>query len=40
LIFTGPIDKYFKDSGLEKLEYRSINFEADILPNDGYFQPR
>lgn len=39
LIFTGPIDKYFKDSGLEKLEYRSINFEADILPMDGYFQP-
>jgi len=38
LIFTGPIDKYFKDSGLEKLEYRSINFEADILPNEGYFQ--
>jgi hypothetical protein len=29
-----------QDSGLEKLEYRSINFEADILPNEGYFQTR
>jgi len=38
LIFTGPIDKYFVDAGLGKLEYRSINFEADILPNSGYFQ--
>jgi UDP-galactopyranose mutase len=39
LIFTGPIDKYFKDAGLEKLEYRSINFEAEVIENDGYFQP-
>ena len=37
-IFTGPIDRYFQESKLGKLEYRSINFEADILKNDGYFQ--
>mmetsp|Transcript_17058 Transcript_17058/g.34144 ORF Transcript_17058/g.34144 Transcript_17058/m.34144 type:complete len:513 (-) Transcript_17058:569-2107(-) len=37
-IFTGPIDRYFQDSKLGKLEYRSINFEAEILKNDGYFQ--
>jgi UDP-galactopyranose mutase len=39
LIFTGPIDKYFQDSGLEKLEYRSIDFRAEVIQNDGYFQP-
>jgi len=37
-IFTGPIDGYFSDSGLGKLEYRSINFEADILENKGFHQ--
>lgn len=39
-IFTGPIDRYFKDSGLGKLEYRSINFKAEILPISGYFQTK
>lgn len=38
LVFTGPIDKYFADAGLGKLEYRSINFEAEVLKNSGYFQ--
>jgi len=38
LIFTGPIDKYFADSGLGKLEYRSIIFEASVIPDYGYFQ--
>eukprot|EP00548_Thalassiothrix_antarctica_P015192 CAMPEP_0194175164 /NCGR_PEP_ID=MMETSP0154-20130528/9247_1 /TAXON_ID=1049557 /ORGANISM="Thalassiothrix antarctica, Strain L6-D1" /LENGTH=511 /DNA_ID=CAMNT_0038888875 /DNA_START=13 /DNA_END=1548 /DNA_ORIENTATION=+ len=37
-IFTGPIDGYFANSGLGKLEYRSINFEADIIQNKGFFQ--
>jgi len=37
-IFTGPIDRYFSDSKLGKLEYRSIIFEADIIKNDGFFQ--
>jgi UDP-galactopyranose mutase len=39
LVFTGPIDVYFKDSGLPILEYRSINFEWSRLKNSGYYQP-
>ncbi len=38
-IFTGPIDEYFKDSGLEKLEYRSIDFKKYIYRNTNFFQP-
>lgn len=38
-IFTGPIDEYFKDSGLEKLEYRSIDFNQYIYRNTNFFQP-
>ncbi len=38
-IFTGPIDEYFKDSGLEKLEYRSIDFNKYIYKNTNFFQP-
>ena len=37
VIFTGPIDSYFTD--LEKLEYRSIDFEIKIIKNMNYFQP-
>jgi len=37
-IFTGPIDEYFKDSGLEKLEYRSIDFNKYIYKNTNFFQ--
>jgi len=36
LVFTGPIDTYFKD--LPPLEYRSINFEWKTLENTNYFQ--
>jgi UDP-galactopyranose mutase len=39
IIFTGPIDGYFKESGLPPLEYRSINFEWSIIPHNGYLQP-
>jgi len=39
LVFTGPIDVYFKDSGLPPLEYRSINFEWTRLPMNGFYQP-
>jgi UDP-galactopyranose mutase len=39
LIFTGPIDVYFKDSGLPPLEYRSIRFEWLRLKLHGYYQP-
>ena len=39
LLFTGPIDAYFKDSGLEPLEYRSIDFQVEKLENTAYYQP-
>jgi len=29
LIFTGPIDHYFADKGMERLEYRSIDFVVE-----------
>lgn len=38
LIFTGPIDQYFADSNLEKLEYRSIRFERKNILDIDYFQ--
>lgn len=37
IIFTGPIDTYF--SNLEKLEYRSIDFNIERIKNTNYFQP-
>ncbi len=37
IIFTGPIDSYFTD--LEKLEYRSIDFDIQIIKNMNYYQP-
>jgi len=37
IIFTGPIDSYF--TNLEKLEYRSIDFNIHIIKNMNYFQP-
>jgi UDP-galactopyranose mutase len=37
LIFTGPIDSYFSD--LEKLEYRSIDFNIEVIKNIKYYQP-
>ena len=39
IIFTGPIDQFFKDKGLDALEYRSINFEWSWIKTNGYFQP-
>jgi UDP-galactopyranose mutase len=39
VIFTGPIDQYFKSAGLPQLEYRSINFTWETLKNSGYYQP-
>jgi UDP-galactopyranose mutase len=37
IIFTGPIDSYFPN--LEKLEYRSIDFDIKIIKNMNYYQP-
>jgi UDP-galactopyranose mutase len=39
LIFTGPIDAYFKGKGLEPLEYRSIDFQMEKIENIPYYQP-
>jgi UDP-galactopyranose mutase len=39
LIFTGPIDTYFEDSGLPKLEYRSIHFIWEKFYQPGLHQP-
>lgn len=39
LVFTGPIDQYFNDSGLEKLEYRSLDFQWEVHENSGFYQP-
>jgi len=40
LIYTGPIDSYFAQHGMPKLEYRSIRFEEEYVPEpeDGFFQ--
>jgi len=41
--FTGPIDAYFSDLGYKKLEYRSLDFERQVVRNighRGYYQPK
>jgi len=38
LIYTGPIDRYFENSGLEKLEYRSIDFEVERYKFMNFYQ--
>merc|ERR1711988_103353 len=40
LIYTGPIDSYFAAQGMPKLEYRSIRFEEEYVPEpeEGFFQ--
>ena len=37
--YTGPIDTYFADQGMEKLEYRSLDFERRVIATEGTFQP-
>ena len=39
IIFTGPVDLYFADAGLPKLEYRSIDFHWERYKNMNYYQP-
>jgi UDP-galactopyranose mutase len=39
LIYTGPIDVYFKSAGLPPLEYRSIQFHWERYDTPGYYQP-
>lgn len=38
LIFTGPIDSYFEKNGLEKLEYRSIEFIEERYKFMNFYQ--
>jgi len=38
LIYTGPIDHYFRNSGLEELEYRSIEFIEERFKEMNYYQ--
>lgn len=39
VIYTGPIDAYFADKGLPKLEYRSIDFHIERQMNTKFYQP-
>ena len=39
IIYTGPIDSYFENQGLKKLEYRSINFVSETHKNTPFYQP-
>merc|ERR1719316_1522281 len=40
LVYTGPIDSYFAQQGMPKLEYRSIRFIEEFVPEpaDGFYQ--
>jgi len=40
LVYTGPIDAYFAQQGMPKLEYRSLRFEEIWVPEPekGFFQ--
>jgi UDP-galactopyranose mutase len=38
VFYTGPIDSYFSEAGYDKLEYRSLRFEEEVLDIDR-FQP-
>jgi UDP-galactopyranose mutase len=40
LYYTGPVDRYFADTGLKKLEYRSLDFERRVIKNVKHFQPK
>jgi UDP-galactopyranose mutase len=39
IFYTGPIDEYFKNNNLDKLEYRSIEFTQTIYKNMNFYQP-
>nr|XP_026690485.1 uncharacterized protein LOC113474273 [Ciona intestinalis] len=39
VFYTGPIDQYFDDVKLERLEYRSIDFHIKRYKDVNYFQP-
>eukprot|EP00977_Amphora_coffeiformis_P003912 scaffold777_cov159-Amphora_coffeaeformis.AAC.2 len=37
--YTGPIDTYFAHLGMDKLEYRSLDFERRVIETHDTFQP-
>lgn len=39
VLYTGPVDVFFADAGLPRLEYRSIEFTQVVLPCEGFAQP-
>jgi UDP-galactopyranose mutase len=39
IVYTGPIDSFYNNQNLEKLEYRSINFQIERIKNINYYQP-
>lgn len=39
IMYTGPIDAFYRDAGLEELEYRSIEFITERYKNMNYYQP-
>ena len=39
IIYTGPIDHYFAESGLPSLQYRSLEFREENLEGMKYYQP-
>jgi UDP-galactopyranose mutase len=38
-VYTGPIDRFFVNAGLPKLEYRSIRFEEERVKNAYFILP-
>ena len=38
VIYTGPIDRYFADQGLESLEYRSLHIVFERYTNMNFYQ--
>lgn len=39
IIYTCPIDAYYADAGMPKLEYHSINFRRKTIKNTTFYQP-
>jgi len=39
VLYTGPVDAFFADAGLPRLEYRSIAFEKRVVDCAGFAQP-
>jgi UDP-galactopyranose mutase len=35
LVFTGPVDSFYAQQGMPKLEYRSLRFENEFVKDPG-----